>query len=80
MVKPSLGHIPNVVVWDQAAILSAITQVTSGLSQLTTLTGTPSSDSKGVVTRNVRDYEIISAIKDNTDVLKRISEQLEILS
>ncbi len=73
-------HLPEPVVWDQAAILSAITRLTSGVAQLNNIVGLPSSDSRGVVTRNIRDYEIIAAIKENTGVLARISEQLEILS
>lgn len=80
MARIDRGHIPEVVAWNQAAILSAIARISSGLSQLSQLTGNPTSDSSGTVVRNVRDYEIIEAIKANTIMLERISEQLEILS
>ena len=80
MARAGKGHIPDPVIWDQTSILRSISALKGALTALTNLTGNPTSDSRGVVTRNVRDFEIISAIKDNTAVLRRIEEQLEILN
>ena len=73
-------HIPEAVVWDQQAILAAIARLSSQLTQLNNLTGTPQSDAKGVVTRNVRDFEIIEALDRNTEVLERIQQQLSFIT
>ncbi len=74
------GHVPDLVAWDQTSILREIAALKGAMTALTNLTGNPTSDSRGTVVRNVRDYEIIEAIKAQTKVLERISEQLEILS
>ena len=71
---------PKHVVWDQAAILRRISDLESAITAFEQTTGTTSSDDSAVVIRNIRDYEIIEAIKTNTNILLRISEQLEILS
>ncbi len=69
-------HIPEFVQWDQQSILREIAALKAQISTLTNLTGSPSSDTRGVVVRNVRDYEIIAAIERNTEVLSRIQLQL----
>lgn len=69
-------HIPEAIQWDQAAILAAITSISSAFSTLNSLTGNPLSDARGSVVRNVRDFEIINAIEANTAVLERIRLQL----
>ena len=74
------GQIPEPVIWDQAQILSAIKRVTSGLSQLVQLTTNPTSDTKGTVVRNVRDFEIIDALAENTKVLLRIEQYLILIA
>lgn len=74
------GHIPEQVVWDQTSILREIAALKGALTTLTNLTENPTSDTKGLVTRNVRDFEIISAIQDNTQVLERIERQLSYIT
>ncbi len=80
MARASTGHIPEPVIWDQTSILREIAALRSALSTLTHLTVNPTTDTRGTVTRNVRDFEIIEAIQENTAMLRRISEQLEILN
>lgn len=72
--------IPKFVTWSQAAILSAITNLAGTVSTLTNLTSNPVSSTKGLVTRNVRDHEIIEAIDRQTEVLERIAVQLSFLT
>ena len=73
-------HIPEPVVWDQQSILREIAKLRSQLAALTNLTGNPSSDTRGTVVRNVRDYEILAAIERNTEVLGRIEQHLSFIS
>ena len=74
------GHVPDLVAWDQTSILREIAALKGAMTALTNLTGNPTSDSRGVVTRNVRDYEIIEAIQGNTEVLERIQTQLSFIT
>ena len=76
----SRKHIPEPVVWDQTSILREIAKLKGQISTLTNLTGNPSSDTRGIVTRNVRDYELISAIERNSEVLERIQRQLSFIT
>ena len=73
-------HIPEPVIWDQLSILREIAKLTSQISVLTNLTTNPSSDTRGVVVRNVRDYELIAAIERNSEVLERIQQQLSFIT
>jgi hypothetical protein len=73
-------HLPEPVVWDQAAILSAITRMTSGVTQLTHLTTVPESDTRAVVTRGVSDNDMVAGIADLVDVLARIQLQLSFIT
>ena len=71
---------PDPVQWDQQAILSAIARVGATFGQLTYLTGNPPSDTRAPAMRNVRDYEIISALERHSEMLGRIERQLSFIS
>ena len=73
-------HIPEFVQWDQQSILREIAALKAQISTLTNLTGNPASDTRGVVTRNVRDYEILATMDRNTEVLERIQRQLSFIT
>lgn len=79
-MSSSRKNIPEPVVWDQTSILREIAKLRSQISVLTTLTENPSSDTRATVVRNVRDYEIISAIARNSEVLERIQRQLSFIT
>ena len=72
--------IPEFIQWDQQSILTAIAKIASELSTLTDLTVNPASDTQGVVTRNVRDHEIIAALVAIPEVLERIHTQLSFIT
>ena len=73
-------HIPQPVVWDQTSILKQISELEGALTALTNLTGNPSSDTRGVAVRNVRDYELLAGFAALTEVLERIQRQLGFLT
>ena len=73
-------HIPQPVVWDQTSILKQISELEGALTALTNLTGNPSSDTRGVVVRNVRDHEIVEGLTVIGEALQRINMQLGLLS
>ena len=79
-MSPQRKHIPEFVQWDQQSILREIAALKAQISTLTNLTGNPSSDTRGTVVRNVRDYEILAAMDRNSEVLERIQLQLSIIT
>lgn len=80
MAASSKGSIPKAVIWDQTSILREISRLIGALTTLTNLTGNPTSDTRGVATRNIRDHEILDAINANTEVLERIQTQLSFMT
>ncbi len=71
---------PKHVIWDQAAILRRIADLEAAITAFTSSSENPTSDTQGTVVRNVRDYEILSAISQQTEVLERIEQQLIFLT
>ena len=71
---------PTPVAWDQQNILARLRDLESAVANITSSTVNPLSDSSATVVRNVRDYEILSAIAYQTEVLERIEQQLIILN
>lgn len=72
--------IPEPVQWDQAAILNAIHRMAADFSALSNLTENPTSDTRGVAVRNIRDYEILAGFAVLADVLERIQKQLSFIT
>ena len=73
-------HMPNVVQWDQQAILAAIAAISSAFSTLNNLTGNPDPDARGTVVREVRSQEIVAALVAIPEVLERIHTQLTLVT
>ncbi len=56
------GSIPEPVLWDQKAILSAIAAISSGLTQLTNVTGNPGEDARATAVREVTAERMIATL------------------
>ena len=80
MAASSKGHIPQAVIWGQTSILREISRLIGALTALTNLTANPTSDTRGVVTRNIRDQELIESLIAIPEVLERIQQQLSFLT
>ena len=72
--------VPLFVQWDQQSILRRIGKLEDALTVLISQTTTPSSDTEGIVVRNVRDHEILEGQERITEILERIQFQLSFMT
>lgn len=72
--------IPEFVQWDQQSILREIAALKAQISTLTNLTENPTSDTRATVVRNVRDYEILSALDHLSEIMERVQMQLSFIT
>ncbi len=71
---------PKPVQWDQQSILRAIRDFAVALVGLGGTTTNPSSDTEAVVTRNIRDHELLAGLDANTHVLRQIEQHLSFMT
>ena len=70
---------PKLVEWAQSRILHKLNQLLGQSSRITIGTSV-NTDTDAVATNDVRNSEIISAIENNSEILRRIETQLSFLT
>ncbi len=79
-LRQTRNRILEIVAWDQAAILKAISEIARRLGLPVNSTTPAQTDARAMTTRGVNDATIISAIQDLQPVLESIDQQLKFMN